>query len=105
MVSFSAELLDHIHGTDVFSDEVVESILDERITAPINGFQTSDYPLWKLGTLLHKNYVNEEVINSLTELLYLRHGANTPSGEPSVIIPPTFFFGLPIMMVTSLVQM
>ncbi|KAE9395705.1 hypothetical protein BT96DRAFT_1043280 [Gymnopus androsaceus JB14] len=66
-VSFSTELLDHIHGTDVFSDEC--------ITAPINGFQTSDYPLWKLGTLLHENYVDEEVINSLTELLYLRHGA------------------------------
>ncbi|KAE9409048.1 hypothetical protein BT96DRAFT_784582, partial [Gymnopus androsaceus JB14] len=70
-ISFSRDLLCCIESSTAFPDDIVEHFCHACITGAIHGFLGSDYPMWKLGTLFDENYVDEEVINSLAELLYL----------------------------------
>ncbi|KAE9409027.1 hypothetical protein BT96DRAFT_985351 [Gymnopus androsaceus JB14] len=90
-ISLSRDLLHRIESSTAFPDDIVEHFRHACITGVIHGFLGSDYPMWKLGTLLDENYVDEEVINSLAELLYLRQAANA-FGEPTFLFLPTFFF-------------
>jgi hypothetical protein len=58
---------------------------------PIFGFYVADFPLWKLGCLLNEDWLHEDVVNALAELLYFTEAAKSTSGTPSTLILPTNF--------------
>lgn len=61
-----------------------------RIFAPITGFKITDFPLWKLACLLGETWLEEDIVNALLELAYLRETMESP-GDPSHILLPTSF--------------
>ena len=52
------------------ASEFVECLLDEFITTPIVGFHVTAFPLWKLGYLLNKSWLEEDLMNTMAELCY-----------------------------------
>ncbi|KAE9391465.1 hypothetical protein BT96DRAFT_1001258 [Gymnopus androsaceus JB14] len=61
------------------------------VTSAALGFYTADFPLWKLGTLLAENYVDEDIMSGFTELLYFRSAVSSPFEDPTHLFLPTFF--------------
>lgn len=99
-VTFAVQLLDHFNKVagnngrpTIFAKDAIRHLLNSCITGPIHGFKLADFPLWKLGTLLGENYVDEDVMNTLSELLYLRQAAFSPLDGPGFLFFPTFFMG------------
>ncbi|KAJ7674380.1 hypothetical protein B0H14DRAFT_2423848 [Mycena olivaceomarginata] len=62
---------------------------DLPISLPIFGFHITDFPLWKLSCLLGEEWLHDDVLNALAELLYFSLAANSPSGAPSTLVLPT----------------
>lgn len=89
-VDYSQRVLRHMRSNPAFSLSLVKRIEGLAITSRITGFSVSDYPLWALGCLLDENWLEEDVLNSLLELLYFQLAAE--SVNPPVIILPTSFF-------------
>ena len=59
------------------------------------GFQGSQFPLYKLGCLLKENWLEEDVVNALLELLYFRSAASLTqmlTSNPPFILLPTLFY-------------
>ena len=68
-------------------------LLSQLIHAPIRGFHVTDLPLWKLGYLLEERWIEEDVINALSELEYFKTAALANSDiAPSHLYLPTSFF-------------
>lgn len=68
----------------------VESFGELMIASHIAGFSVAKYPLWELGCLLNENWLEEDLLNSLLELLYFQNAAQL--GEASPLFLPTSFF-------------
>ncbi|KAF7359582.1 hypothetical protein MVEN_00681900 [Mycena venus] len=73
----------------LLSSSNLDTFLDLPICAPIFGFYVTEFPLWKLSCLLGEEWLHEDILNALTELLYFSLAANSPSGAPSTLILPT----------------
>lgn len=72
---------------------ILHRLLNQHIHAPIRGFHVTDLPLWKLGYLLEERWIEEDVINALSELEYFKTAALANSDvAPSHLYLPTSFF-------------
>ncbi|KAF5378116.1 hypothetical protein D9615_007548 [Tricholomella constricta] len=89
---FSREILSYITSHPSFSDTLVTKLGDSAIRTSVAGFGVADYPLWKLGCLLSENWLEEDVLNSLLELLYFRISATSGELYPRFLFLPTSFF-------------
>jgi hypothetical protein len=70
----------------------IELLQQTTILTQMKGFFGSTYPLWKLGCLLDEIWVEEDVLNSLAELLYLTHHIREADRAHQFIYLPTNFF-------------
>lgn len=68
---------------------LLSHVLNEKIRKPICGFSAS-CSLWNLVCLLDEEWLYDDVLNCLSELLYFRH-AVTASGPPLFLFLPTRF--------------
>lgn len=59
--------------------------------APYQGFYIADFPLWKLHCLLDENYLEEDVLNAISELLYFRRAVVSTEPHPTFLFMPTSF--------------
>ncbi|KIK53783.1 hypothetical protein GYMLUDRAFT_63562 [Collybiopsis luxurians FD-317 M1] len=88
---FASQLANYIESSGIFPAEVVYHFQHSQISSAIHGFTLSDFPLWKLGTLLGKNYIDKNIINALTGLLCFHQAAQVPLADPAFLILPTLF--------------
>jgi len=62
----------------------------EYITFPIAGFHVTEFLLWKLGCLLDEDWLEEDVLNAMAELLYFRIAAE--ADDVDFVYLPTLAF-------------
>ncbi|KAE9391578.1 hypothetical protein BT96DRAFT_1001183 [Gymnopus androsaceus JB14] len=93
-VSLALDLYYHVQTSlsSLLPVDVVAHLHNSCITGAMRGCTASDFPLWKLGTLLYENYVDEDVMNSLCELAYFCLAAAQPRVDPTFLILLTLFF-------------
>ncbi|KIK98222.1 hypothetical protein PAXRUDRAFT_134632, partial [Paxillus rubicundulus Ve08.2h10] len=69
-VTYTQQLHEHIVTKLPITPGACTLFLSEQITHPIQGFHVMEFPLWKLGTLLDENWIEEDILNDIAELLY-----------------------------------
>src|SRR6266436_2676306 len=65
-------------------------VILQYITSPIAGFHVTEFPLWKLGCLLDEDWLEEDVLNAMAELLYFRIAAE--ADDVDFVYLPTLAF-------------
>lgn len=88
----ACKLFDHVVTNLNLSEHYVSLFLAEPIVQPVQGLYVTDFPIWKLGCLLGEEWVEEDVLNGMAELLYFRCAAAPLENEPEFIFLPTSFF-------------
>ncbi|KAJ7653251.1 hypothetical protein DFH06DRAFT_994401, partial [Mycena polygramma] len=81
-------LLQHIVDSALLSPADLERFRALHIFGSIFGFQSTQFPLWQLACLLGETWLEEDVVNALLELLYLKETMNS-TDDPSLIILST----------------
>ncbi|KAJ7123891.1 hypothetical protein C8R43DRAFT_840170, partial [Mycena crocata] len=84
-------LVNHLSATPLISASILERFLSLPIRSPIFGFCVTDFPLWKLSCLLGEEWLHEDVLNAVAELLYFTQAVASPYGTPSTLILATHF--------------
>lgn len=72
---------------------VADTLHSVSIKSLIQGFQITEFPLCQLGCLLGETYIEEDVLNALSELLYFLEATRnwSPTIDPSFLFLPTLF--------------
>ncbi|KAJ7820498.1 hypothetical protein B0H13DRAFT_1466184, partial [Mycena leptocephala] len=70
VVKSARDIVDYFSATDLLMSPMLESFLALPIHSKIFGFSVSDFPLRKLSCLLGEEWLHEDVLNALAELLY-----------------------------------
>jgi hypothetical protein len=68
----ACSIIHHITMHLGLAEEIIEHFQNEGIKTPIAGFHVMEFPLWKLGCLLNKEWLEEDILNAMVELLYFR---------------------------------
>jgi hypothetical protein len=77
----ACSILYHITTHLGLAEEIIEHFQKECIKAPIAGFHVTEFPLWKLGCLLNEEWLEEDILNAMAELLYFRTAASAKDIE------------------------
>ncbi|KAJ7919614.1 hypothetical protein B0H13DRAFT_1544222, partial [Mycena leptocephala] len=88
-VQAACVLVHHLNSIPLVSPAILDRFLNLPIRLPIYGFCATDFPLWKLSCLLGEEWLHEDILNALAELLYLTQAAVSPSDTPPTLIFPT----------------
>ncbi|KAJ7436961.1 hypothetical protein B0H11DRAFT_2362533, partial [Mycena galericulata] len=88
-VQSASALVSHLASIPLVSPAILDHFLGLPIRSPIFGFCVTDFPLWKLSCLLGEEWLHDDVLNALGELLYFSQATRSPSGTPSTLILPT----------------
>jgi len=91
-IFYAKRLHEYFITTLPISQSHATIFLTSSILHPIQGFHVTDFPLWKLGCLLDENWVDEDVLNGMAELLYFQLAAALPDMAPGFLFLPTSFF-------------
>jgi hypothetical protein len=90
-------LVQHLKSPDFELGSALEHLMQTPIFSPIHGFLITKFPVWELGYLLDENWLHEDALNALLELVYLRHHAlatlrsHPTIQQPNSLILPTSF--------------
>ncbi|KAF8871474.1 hypothetical protein CPB84DRAFT_1692189, partial [Gymnopilus junonius] len=88
-VSGAKNLINHFQAYPaLIPPEFLQALKNLRICSSVKGFYTSTFPLYRLQDFLGENWLQEDLVNALSELLYFRSHADTNSSG----VPPTFLF-------------
>lgn len=74
-ISKASRLSYHITSYLGLAPDVTEVFDNEPFKSPVAGFHVTDFPLWKLGCFLDEEWLEEDILNAMSELLYFRHSA------------------------------
>ena len=91
----ACQLLLHLCLCNIFPPHVLQNFSRYPITSTINRFHSTKFPLWKLGYVLDEEWLQDEVLGGLAELVYLKAAAtavpdnSTPSRPPAFLYLPT----------------
>ena len=89
---YACRLVAHLTSEPCFSPLLVAKFCELKIASCIAGFSITDFPLWKLGCFLDENWLEEDLVNGLLELLYFRLAATSfQSHSPFIFLPTSFF--------------
>lgn len=89
---YARRLVAHLTTEPCFSPSLVAKFCEFKISSCIAGFSVTDFPLWKLGCFLDENWLEEDLVNGLLELLYFRLAATSfQSHSPFIFLPTSFF--------------
>ncbi|KAG1811319.1 hypothetical protein EV424DRAFT_1327683, partial [Suillus variegatus] len=69
-ILYARRIYEFVSTTLPISRTAAMKFLSLSITQHIRGFHITEFPLWKLGCLLDENWVEEDVLNGMAELLY-----------------------------------
>jgi hypothetical protein len=89
-VALAHRLLLHIRSNNILPSHVIQRFSHYAITSPINGFYSTKFPLWKLGYFLGEEWLQDEVLDALAELVYFKAAITTSSVPDSTA--PTFLY-------------
>jgi hypothetical protein len=89
-VEFAQQLACHIGSLHIPS-HITDVFMSQQITSPIVGFLVTNFPLWKLGYLLNQHWLEEDILNAMSELLYFRREVLSIHLNSSFIYEPTLF--------------
>ncbi|KAK6977353.1 hypothetical protein R3P38DRAFT_3476237, partial [Favolaschia claudopus] len=84
-------LVDYMTTTSLLTPTLLDRFLSTPMTSKMFGIYVSDFPLWKLSCLLGEDWLHEDVVNALSELLYFTAVAESDAVDPPVVILPTSF--------------
>ncbi|KAJ7931974.1 hypothetical protein B0H13DRAFT_1857390 [Mycena leptocephala] len=87
-VKSARDIVDYLSSTFLLESPTLELFL-ALPHSKIFGFHVSDFPLWKLSCLLGEEWLHEDVLNALAELLYFMTVAESGAIDPPVAILPT----------------
>lgn len=90
-VQAARRVVSHISTLKQVRPALQEFLLHERISAPIQGFCVTDFPLWKLAYLLDETWIEEDIMNALAELAYFIHAISLQNMTPTCLYLPTKF--------------
>ena len=88
-VTLAHRLLLHLHSYDILPPHVLQKFSRYAITSTINGFYSTKFPLWKLGYFLDEEWLQDEVLDGLAELVYFKAAA---TDNTTLSCPPTFLY-------------
>ncbi|KAJ7208123.1 hypothetical protein B0H12DRAFT_972187, partial [Mycena haematopus] len=88
-VESARSLVSHLRSLPILPPTVLESFLNLAVRCPIFGFCVTDFPMFKLSCLLGEEWLHEDILNALAELMYFTQAAISPSEYPSTLILPT----------------
>ncbi|KAJ6482221.1 hypothetical protein C8R47DRAFT_982192, partial [Mycena vitilis] len=88
-VQSARALVTHLSSIPLLPLGMLERFLNLPIRRPIFGFCVTDFPLWKLSCLLREEWLHEDVLNALAELLYFSQAANSSLDTPPTLVFPT----------------
>ncbi|KAJ7681852.1 hypothetical protein DFH06DRAFT_971488, partial [Mycena polygramma] len=88
VVNNASSLYTHILANNILLPSDLERFRALPIRAPITGFHITRFPLSTLSCLLGETWLEEDVVNALLELLYLKNAILTNT-DPSFIALPT----------------
>ncbi|KAJ8582779.1 hypothetical protein M405DRAFT_687913, partial [Rhizopogon salebrosus TDB-379] len=71
-ILYAKRLYEYFITTLPISPNHAAVFLTSSILHPIQGFHVTDFPLWRLGCLLDENWVDEDILNGMAELLYFQ---------------------------------
>lgn len=93
-VQLAKSLLGHLTVTNLLSPSRFIQFQSQRLHQCIAGLRTSSFPLYQLGCLLNETWLEEDVVNALSEILYFRTAASSsaPGSNPPFVLLPTLFF-------------
>ena len=95
-VALARRLLLHLHSYDILPPHILQRFRNYAITSPINGFYSTKFPLWKLGYFLSEEWLQDEVLDGLAELVYFKAAATAVSESDTTQAtpghPPTFLY-------------
>ncbi|KAF8239475.1 hypothetical protein L208DRAFT_1236984 [Tricholoma matsutake] len=88
---YACWLVTHLTSEPCFSPLLVAKFCEFKIASCIAGFCVTDFPLWKLGCFLDENWLGEDLVNGLLELLYFRLATTSfQSHSPFIFLPTSF---------------
>ncbi|KAJ6610816.1 hypothetical protein B0H10DRAFT_1810955, partial [Mycena sp. CBHHK59/15] len=85
------ELTRYRSATSLLPPHLLHQFTGLAIRSKVVGFQITDFPLWKLSCLLTEEWLHEDVLNALAELLYFSPAATSTEEDPTTLIFPTSF--------------
>ncbi|KAJ7431673.1 hypothetical protein B0H11DRAFT_1667258, partial [Mycena galericulata] len=88
-VQSARALVEYFSSTSVLTKPLLDQFIAHRIHSKIFGFHVTNFPLWKLSCLLGEEWLHEDVLNALSELLYFSTAARSDDHHPSILILPT----------------
>ncbi|KAJ7163203.1 hypothetical protein C8R46DRAFT_1281573, partial [Mycena filopes] len=88
-VQSARALAAHLSSIPLLSPATLDQFLNLAIRKPIFGFCVTTFPLWMLACLLEEQWLHEDVLNALAELMYFSHAAASDPNTPSTLIFPT----------------
>ncbi|KAJ7192029.1 hypothetical protein GGX14DRAFT_328842, partial [Mycena pura] len=88
-VESARDLVEYLSSTSLLTKPLLDQFIAQRIHSKIFGFHFTNFPLWKLSCLLGEEWLHEDVLNALSELLYVSTAARSDDDHPSILILPT----------------
>ena len=87
------KLVHHISQAEFdLPHDVLVDFLNTRIFGKAQGFYVAEFPLWQLGCLLQENWLEEDILSCMAELLYFQVSVTTADTSQVFLYPPTNFF-------------
>lgn len=92
-VALSHQLFQHLCSHNLLPSPLLQKFGRLNITSPVHGLYSTKFPLWKLGYFLEEEWLQDEVLDGLAELVYFQAGANSVhiGASPSALYLPTAF--------------
>ncbi|KAJ7234080.1 hypothetical protein C8J57DRAFT_1015711, partial [Mycena rebaudengoi] len=88
-VESAADLIHHFSTTSIIPPALILALENLPIQSRIRGLRSTDFPLWKLSCLLREEWLHEDVLNALAELMYFSHAAGSLEQNPDTLMLPT----------------
>ncbi|KAJ7236401.1 hypothetical protein C8J57DRAFT_1004794, partial [Mycena rebaudengoi] len=88
-VQSAHDLVHHLSTSSIVSSGFFSAFITLPILSAIRGLRGSTFPLWKLSCLLREEWLHEDVLNALAELMYFSNAARSAERDPSILIYPT----------------
>ncbi|KAF5329147.1 hypothetical protein D9611_013180 [Ephemerocybe angulata] len=94
-VQLSKALFEHVGDAELLSPALRQRLRNIPIHTPISGFTTASFSLWELGYLRGEEWLEEDVVNGLCELMYFRNIVESVArgvNESRAVILPTLLY-------------
>ncbi|KAJ7278784.1 hypothetical protein C8J57DRAFT_1059407 [Mycena rebaudengoi] len=82
-VQSAHNLVHHLSTSSIVSSGFFSAFITLPILSAIRGLRGSTFPLWKLSCLLREEWLHEDILNALAELMYFQMQLGRLNGIPA----------------------